>query len=143
MAEAFLRDMIEKASINGDITVLSAGLAAAAGDTASPNAIRTMADYGIDLGGHRSRPVTEAMLQEADLILTMTKGHKQAVLAAIPGVWNKVFTLKEYAGLSGGDIMDPYGRPLSCYKDCAREIHEAVMRAYERISRETGKNGSK
>jgi protein-tyrosine-phosphatase len=143
MAEALLKDMIDKAPINGEITVMSAGLAAVAGDAASSNAVKVMADYGIDLTSHRSQPATEALLREADLILTMTSGHKQALLAAIPGLWEKTFTLKEYAGVPGGDISDPYGHSLSRYKDTAREIHEALKLIYERISIEYGKGPSK
>lgn len=116
-----------------DVYIESAGLFAADNEPASDNAIKAVAKYGVDLSGHRSQPVTEELLKECDLILTMTEAHKQILEQAAP---DKVYTLSEYAG-SGGDIKDPYGGDLEEYEETAAEIYDLLTDAAERIADET------
>ncbi|HOB20026.1 MAG TPA: low molecular weight protein arginine phosphatase [Candidatus Atribacteria bacterium] len=125
MAEGMLRDMLRKRGING-IDVSSAGIAAIPGTCASLNAIRVMQKRGIDLSGHIARRLDQDMLKKADLVLTMTEGHKIAIQAAEPSVWSKIYTLREYAGLEGMDIKDPYGGSEADYESCLSEIEQAL-----------------
>lgn len=99
MAEALLRKMLtenlgEKAA---EITVLSAGTGAVAGESASSLAIKVMDQEGIDLSKHRAKKLTAELAREADLILTMTLEQKNAVLSLVPPLKGKVFTLREFA----------------------------------------------
>src|SRR5207248_1646002 len=64
--------------------VVSAGLAAPPGEPAAAEAAEVVREYGGDLGGHATRPVTADLLAQADDVLAMTAGHLQA-LAAFPG----------------------------------------------------------
>lgn len=113
-----------------DIFVESAGLFAEDGAAASEHAIAALEKYNIDLSAHRSQPVTEDLLRQSDLILTMTQGHKKLLEGMAPG---KVFTLKEYAGATG-DIADPYGGDLEEYKEAAQEIYDTLVDVAERLS---------
>ncbi len=113
-----------------DVFIESAGIFAADGEPASDNAIKAVAKYGVDLSSHRSQPVTEELLKECDLILTMTEAHKQILEQAAP---DKVYTLSEYAG-SGGDIKDPYGGDLEEYEETAAEIYDLLTDAAEKIA---------
>jgi protein-tyrosine phosphatase len=79
------------------INVLSAGTGAIENEPASPQARQVMADWGLDLSQHRARFLTTRMLQEADLILTMTQRHKDYIQEIMPDARGKVFLLKEYA----------------------------------------------
>ena len=99
MAEALLRKMLtenlgEKAA---EITVLSAGTGAVAGQSASSMAIKVMDQEGIDLSKHRAKKLTAELAREADLILTMTLAQKEAVLRLVPAAKGRVFTLREFA----------------------------------------------
>ncbi|KPU27406.1 hypothetical protein TR13x_04850 [Caloranaerobacter sp. TR13] len=98
MAEALFRDMLEKAGeeLKG-IKVESAGICAVPDQPASKQAIHVLSEEGIDLSKHRSRPLTKDMIERADLILTMTVNHKNAVINMDPESKDKVFTLKEFA----------------------------------------------
>lgn len=126
MAEAiFNNKLIKNAKQYNNITVSSAGIAAYPGDKASPNAIRVMAKRGIDLNIHKARQLTPEMIEKADLILTMTQGHKQMVLRMDPSAASKVSTLREFAGFSG-DINDPFGGNEEIYEKCALEIEKMV-----------------
>ncbi len=135
MAEALFNDMVQKKGLEG-FKAASAGLAALSGQDASMQAVQVMKEMGIDLKGHKSRQVDEALLKQADLILTMTQGHKNALQAAEPSIWKKVYTLKEYAGLQDKDIQDPFGQPVEVYRRAAREISQALERLLEKIEKE-------
>ena len=103
MAEALLKNKIEQlrnsgTSINNwdNIKVISAGTAASPKQKASPQAIEVMAEKNISLKEHQSKQLTKELIDEADIILTMTTNHKKVVLDMAPEVENKVYTLKEY-----------------------------------------------
>lgn len=56
---------------------------------------------GVDAGGHSSRRVSAADLDWADLVLTMTAQHREAVLTLNPRALRRTFTLREAATLCG------------------------------------------
>ncbi len=103
MAEALFRE-IAGAGESG-FQVISAGTSAGRGVPAAEEAVQVLKEKGIDLSEHQSRPITEELLKEADLILTMTRSHKESLLQLEPGVGDKVFTLKEYARYLAGDDL--------------------------------------
>lgn len=124
--------IMEKIAIENDIEVLieSAGLFANVGGTASDEAIEALDEMGIDLTFHQTKPITEELIEKSDLILTMTRAHKELLK---PMAGNDVYTLKEYAG-STGDISDPYGGDLEEYKETAQEIYDALVDVAEKIA---------
>lgn len=123
---------MEKIAIENDLDVLieSAGIFANVGERATDEAIRAMDKMGIDLTFHQTKPLTEELIEKSDLILTMTKAHKE-LLKPLAG--DIVYTIKEYGGGSG-DISDPYGGDQAEYDETAREIYDALVDAAERIA---------
>ncbi len=103
----------------------------AEGTAASENAVKAMAKMGIDISSHVSTQLTVEDVKEADLVLTMTKGHKAVVLNAVPEAKDKVFTLGEYAG--GSDVSDPYGGSEEIYDACAKELYNYIERIVEKL----------
>ncbi len=122
MAEALLRMKTK------EHTVSSAGLFALSPSPASEHAASVMQSYGIDISAHRARQLTDKMVEEADLILTMTQGHKAVLLTIFPNAASKTFTLPEYAGKSG-DVEDPFGGDLPLYEACAKNIDALLEEA--------------
>jgi protein-tyrosine phosphatase len=119
MAETLLREQLRQKMGSEDVVrVLSAGVAASIGGGASPQAIEVMGGKGLDLTGHSSRPLDDAVMNVADLVLTMTQGHRAAILAAWPDMHDRVHTLRR----DGGDISDPVGMPVEVYQACAEQI---------------------
>lgn len=115
-----------------EFQAVSAGLSALPGDPASKNATLALLDYpGSDLTGHRAHMLTRNDLDDAFLVLTMSRSHKQAILSMCPEVYQKVFTLKEYVYGVSGDIDDPYGGNLRQYKLCAQELAKTVGKLTE------------
>lgn len=122
MAEALIRERLGELGVN--VRVSSAGIFAD-GSPASDNSRVAMAEVGIDISYHKSRQVTKEMIENADLILTMTNGHKITVLSAVPQAAGKVFTLAEYSG-EERDVTDPFGGSIDDYRYCRNEIDRMV-----------------
>jgi len=94
MAEVLLRRHFERAGVAA--TVSSAGLYDG-GAPATGHGVATMADRGLDLSGHRSRPMDADMLRQADLVLAMARVHVREAAMLQPEALRKTFTLKELA----------------------------------------------
>ena len=93
LAESLLRHMAEKEGLA--LEVRSAGIYAVDGMPASEETLRILKERGAD---HKltAKRVTEEGVNSADLILTMTMGHKQAIIQQFPQIAEKTYTLKEY-----------------------------------------------
>ena len=84
-----------------EIEVNSAGLAAPEGAPASPNTIAVAREWGIDLSGHRARPLSESLVRTADLICTMTSSQAAAVDAYFASMARNVRVLGEFSEFCG------------------------------------------
>jgi protein-tyrosine phosphatase len=139
MAEGLLKASLEDyADLKGKYCVSSAGIYAYDGDYASNNAISVLRNqWNIDISTHRSRLLNKNLVDDASIILTMTRNHKEAILSRFPEVKEKVYTLKEFVSDKKPnreieaynfslDITDPYGMSDNVYKRCAEEIKSAV-----------------
>ena len=100
------------------VVVASAGLAAWGGGPASEHAVEVMRDMGAELAGHESQPLTESLVAEADVILTMTAAHRAAILAQFPEAGGRVSVL----ATDRRDVVDPVGGSLDTYRKCADQI---------------------
>ena len=124
--------IMNKIAVENDMNVKadSAGLFAADGEGASNEAVEALKRYDIDLSQHKAKPVTETLISESDIILTMTEAHKTVLKSVAP---DKVFTVTEYAG-EEGDVPDPYGGDLEEYEETAEEIYDLLTDIAEKIA---------
>ena len=105
----------------------SAGVFASSGSPASSNAIAALKELEIDLQSHRSQPVTRTLLEDADLVLTMTNGHRYSLLQNFPEFERKVYLLNAF-GTSKvpADVLDPFGGSLEMYQKTRDEIDRSI-----------------
>ena len=54
----------------------------------------------------------------ADVILTMTRGHRDAILQAWPDAESRVHVISR----GRGDVADPIGGPLDLYRRCSEQL---------------------
>ncbi len=127
MGEAIFKKLVaEKVGCTYDdlvengIQIASAGIAAMPGSPAAEQATLVMNGQGLEIGDHASQPITERTAQVADLILTMTNGHRQALISHWPMLEPRTKTLR----VDGGDITDPIGSPVEVYQACAEQIEQ-------------------
>lgn len=130
MAEGVLRDFAIKNNLKIEVT--SAGTHASNNSPPSSMAIEALNDVGIDITKHKSKQVDENLVNESDLILTMSSSHKKFLLNKYPSMINKVFLLNEYAFKTKNEIEDPFGAPLRYYE----KARDQIVLALEEIVRE-------
>jgi protein-tyrosine-phosphatase len=136
MAQAMLQARLPH-ELRDRARVSSAGTAAAAGMPASANTLAVLARQGIRLEGHRSRPLTRELLEEADLVLALTEEHREAILGVSPGAAGKTFVLSAFAASTAVDgelvVHDPVGGSLETYEETFRRIGVHLDRALPEI----------
>jgi protein-tyrosine phosphatase len=125
MAEAMCRSIVATrlgCSINEledrGVVVSSAGISASMGGRPSPEAVVIMSEWGIDLSSHESQQLSEQLIRHADVIWTMTRSHRQAILHQWPDASGRVHLLRA----DGQDVSDPIGGPTDQYRRCAEQI---------------------
>jgi protein-tyrosine-phosphatase len=123
MAEAVARHWLSKHAADEQIFVASAGLNAAEGAAPSRESREAMRSLGLEMDG-RSKPLSEAMVRRADLVLCMTQAHARAVrdmVADSPEDLGKVHVLDR-----AGDVDDPIGGGLEVYRAVAQRLLKVV-----------------
>jgi L-threonylcarbamoyladenylate synthase len=124
MAAALFNRQPDPAGLTAD----SAGLAAIVDDPATAEAVRVMREqYGVDLSGHRARPVTADLLKQACRIATMTAMQRDLLRRAYPDLAGRIATLGELAGVPAHDVADPYGNS-GAYQATAAELARLIER---------------
>jgi protein-tyrosine-phosphatase len=109
------------------LKVVSAGVASRAGEPASPNAVAALRKVGIDLKGHLSRPLTQALLDGSLLVLCMTESHRDMIEMTAEPVPARVHLFKEFTGAKRDlEIPDPYGMHLSAYEASRDDMVAAI-----------------
>jgi len=117
-----------------NVEVGSAGLSAGEGQRATRAGVVVAGRAGIDLKGHRSRPLTPDVAASADLILAMSPGH--VVVLRRLGLGDRATTLGDFAaGLDGAGLTvhDPFGGDEAVYDETFRELRGLVAAALDRL----------
>ena len=159
MAKANMKHMIQKEDREQDFEVLSAGIMAQVGEGASNLAWQTMSEMGLDISWHRARQLGVYMMQDAHLIFTMTRAHKEMLSYQYPDCAGKIWLITEYAEvikrdlfdqvlqkgtgaadggkaeqekeLSVPEISDPYGYDIATYQQCAYQLQENLTMIWD------------
>lgn len=93
LAEGLLRTLAKEAGVRVDVK--SAGVAAAPGSPMSAHSASILRKKGF-VEPIASKSLGPELAQWADLILTMTVGHKRAVIQQFPEAVEKTYALKEF-----------------------------------------------
>ena len=133
MAEGLLNKRLKELG-KIDIVVRSAGIRAINGYPPTNETIEVMKKEGVDLSRFESTRVTDELIREADLILTMSTAHKSEIIRRVPEAAAKTFLLREYRRGEGAeklvdlDIPDPIGLSVPGYKVCLGIMKEEIDR---------------
>ena len=107
--------LMRRALSHKPVQVESAGLAALAGQGIHAMSEEVLIANGLSGSQHVARQVTQAMIDQADLILAMEKRHVSALQAIAPHARGKTFLLGRWEG--DLDVPDPYGRPRQMFDE--------------------------
>lgn len=104
---------------------------------AHPTAIRAGNRLGVDLKYHETREVSGAMIQAADLVITMTANQKEALQVEFPEQQDKVFLLTELTQGTHADIPDPAASGFKDADRIAAELHDEIIRLVDYLLKRT------
>lgn len=130
MMAALLQSMLDERLGAGAVVVESAGVGPP--DLPPiPDAVDAMAQRGLDISEHLSRPVTREIVDGADLILTAERDHVVRVATTSPGAFAKTMTLPELidrasAPEAGGDDFDSWLASITGARTTASYLREVV-----------------
>lgn len=100
----------------------SAGLTPRDGAPMTEEAQTALRTLGVSHEPHVARPLTPQLVESADVIYTMTRAHRESLIAAFPHAAVKTHSLDPNA-----DIADPIGGPQHGYDAAALRLRELVQ----------------
>lgn len=132
MAEAIARRMLEERGWH-HVAVGSAGIAAADNAPASAEAVEVAREHNLDLLQHQARGLTPERVAWADMILTMSPSHAQAVEAL--GGEGKTYPVTEWvdSGFRGQAVADPFGGDVAAYRLTFAQLSDSVHAVLGRL----------
>jgi len=98
----------------------SCGVAVYGSVKASSGAFKAAKKYGASLKNHRSKQVSDRLIEDAFVVYCMTYAHAAMLRSDYPDHSEKIVTLSE------ADVRDPYGGSDAEYDRCAEQIYGAV-----------------
>jgi glycine hydroxymethyltransferase len=124
MAEALL---IHRLGAQEQWEISSAGISTSDGLPPSAEAIQALREQKVEPLLSGSTLLTRQLVDEADLVVVMTAGHREMILHSAPDADRKVRLLTSFGtGESNRDISDPVGGPMEVYRQIRDEIDSAL-----------------
>lgn len=136
----FLRDALDKSGL-AHIRVVSAGTTTRLGRPADPRVQAAARDFGTSLEDHRSQPLTDELVDQADVIFAMDDLNVVNILAAFPQARSKIMLLGgidasgEYAA---SEIVDPYLATDDEVHSTVTRIHGYIDKLHEALRHRDG-----
>ncbi|HEY3999868.1 MAG TPA: low molecular weight protein arginine phosphatase [Candidatus Xenobia bacterium] len=132
-AEYLLRQRLADAGLK--VGVASAGVFAMSDIPAQPLTQKAMQELGLDLSEHRSQLATPELIDEADLVLGMSRRHVEELQHINPYAARKIFLFRPFCEgrlwqaadpNEEDDVEDPVGLPLEAHRACVGLIDELL-----------------
>ncbi|MES2307371.1 MAG: ribose 5-phosphate isomerase B [Verrucomicrobiota bacterium] len=137
MAEGLFRDLVKN---DTGYRVCSAGLAAPHGQAASPYSVDVMKEIGLDISSHRSQPITESLIREADAIFVMTYSHLDHMIMIFPEASEKTFLIRHFEENVPSElreVYDPIGQTRDVYRATREQIKLSMPKLLDWVKKST------
>ena len=131
-AERF-RTLLEKKAADGDWVVGSAGVWAREGIPPVKEAIQFATSMQINIENVRSREINEGLVSDADLIIVMEDGQREAISLEFPHARKKTVLLSEVTLDQSFDIPDPVTSTEEDPVGLGEEIFSLIDTGFEKI----------
>jgi len=82
------------------------------------------------LSQHETQLLSDRLVRFADLIVTMTRGHRDAIVANWPEAADRVQLLCK----DSSDVSDPIGGSQMLYEECANQIDQNLELLLQELS---------
>lgn len=125
MAAAILKQQYPQKNID------SAGIAAVIGAPADDHAITIMAAAGLDITSHVAKQISTEMVNEAELILTMSESQTKWIERQWPYCRGKVFRIGHWLDK---DIEDPHQQGKLAFETANQDIRDSLSQWADKLS---------
>lgn len=132
MAEALFKDLLSRGGESKDWRVESAGVWAFEGVSATQMAREVMRERGLNIEGHRSRPVDKEMLSEFDLVLVMENRHCSELRRLYPEFADRIQMMSAIAG-PAENIDDPVTGTMETYRTTVEIMLDLLERGFDQV----------
>jgi protein-tyrosine phosphatase len=121
MAEALFRKEIESLPVHG-LFVCSAGIKADVGGALNANSKQVLKEEGFEDFVFHPTQINEDLIHESIAIVCMTESQREWIMdfrwnvlraSGVKKIENNVYSFKE---LVGYEILDPFGKDITCYR---------------------------
>jgi low molecular weight protein-tyrosine phosphatase len=140
MAAAILQQRLAERGVVARVT--SAGTIPWSSGATNP-AVAVMREHGLDISGHENRQVTRELVEEADLVLGMTRDHVSIATTRSPGARGRTFLVGELARLGADVGPRSTSEPVALWAEraaAARPLHRPLGRAVDEIADPAGES---
>jgi protein-tyrosine-phosphatase len=132
MAAGILNRELSARGLDSEFLAESAGIWGKGGLPVVPEVMKIMGERGIDVSNHQSRIITEEIIDEANLILTMERSHKEAIYAEFPGKQLNLYLISELMGKKF-NIEDPINKPYEVFTETADTLTYLISTNLDKI----------
>ena len=116
-----------------EVEISSAGSSALDGLPASSLAVQVAGKHSIDLTEHKATLLNKALVNSADLIITMGSTHRNTVGVIEPSALDYTFILADFCDDEFDDIPDPIGQGVGEYEKTYRIVEKCLRQFFEKI----------
>ena len=132
-AETVLRKLLSDNGIRG-VEVASCGTGVPEGLEREEVMCRIAAEHGYEMGG-KAIPMSEELLNSADLIIVMTKRHLQEVSRLMKsGHCDRIVRFNDYCFGDSSDLSDPHYQTEYVYRNCFDMIERGCQEIIKKLN---------
>lgn len=124
MASGIVRRELRRKRLDQEIEVVTCGVLARDGGTATAEAVYVMKNREVDIADHRTTACRRDTVEDADLILAMSKEHYDFLVGLVPHIAPKIKVL---------DIPDPIGMGIPAYEATVELLEKRIRDVWEEI----------
>ena len=131
-AEAVLKKLIATTNTDG-VEVASCGTGVPEGLDREEVMCRIAAEHGYEMGG-KAIPMTEELLNSADLIIVMTERHREEVTRLLAyDHWDRIVRFNDYCFNEPKDLPDPHYQTEYVYRTCFDTIERGCREIVRKL----------
>lgn len=131
-AEVVLKKMIADNGIEG-VEVSSCGTKVPEGLDREDVMCRIAAEHGYDMGG-KAVPMSEEILNSADVVVVMTQHHRDKVTRILTyDHWGRIILFNDFCFGEHADLPDPHYQTEHVYRVCINRIESGCKKIIEKL----------
>lgn len=131
-AEVVLKKMIADNEIN-NVEVASCCTKVPEGLDREEVMCRIAAEHGYEMGG-KAVPMSEVILNSADVVIVMTAHHRDQVTRVLKyDNWNRIVRFNDYCFGESTDLPDPHFQTEHVYRTCFAKIEAGCKEIIKKL----------